>query len=333
MKKKIFLYLLVILLSTVLLSGCTKKDEDVVEDDGQDTTQEEDVTEEESSKDEDLGYLSNPEDFTKVKQGLGESSDFEYTIESVESLKNEGYQEFLFEMSSTEEDVVIPLFVVEPLLDKGVLRVTIKNIFKDNTGFTHSEGIKVDTGAITGIYRVITSLENTRIYDIGILANNPFKLELKENDTNNWTFSVKVAYDTKYTAPTVDYGSTEFSSDAQSIEGMTSGEGAKITTYSYSTSGGILKFMFAVASGASNPIPSVSAQYDEDGMLIVTFESLASDKVSTWGSSISLPSGVTAFVSKSGETSVYKFGGISGKKPFKLSATQSPNQVIVEITL
>ena len=332
MKKKIFLYLLIILLSTVLLSGCTKKEEDVVEDEGQDTTQEEENTED-SPEDEDLGYLSNPEEFTKVKQSLGESSDFEYTIESIESVKKEGYQEFLFDMSSSEEDVVTPLFVVEPLLDKGVLRVTIKNIFEDNTGITHSEGIKIDTGAITGIYRVITSLENTRIYDIGILANNPFKLELKENDTNNWTFSVKVAYDTKYTAPTVDYGSTEFSSDAQSIEGMTSEEGAKITTYSYSTSGGILKFMLAVASGASNPIPSVNAQYDEEGMLIVTFDSLESDKVPTWGSSISLPSGVTAFVSRSGESSVYKFGGISGKKPFKLSATQSPNQVLVEITL
>jgi len=332
MKKKIFLYLLVILLSTVLLSGCTKKEEDVVEDEGQETTQEEKDTED-SAEDEDLGYLSNPDEFTKVKQSLGESSDFEYTIESVESSKNEGYQEFLFDISSTQSDVVTPLFVVEPFLDKGVLRVTIKNIFGDNTGITHSEGIKVDTGAITGIYRVITSLENTRIYDIGILANNPFKLELKESDTNTWLFSVKVAYDTKYTAPTVDYGSTEFSSDAQSIEGMTSEEGAKITTYSYSTSGGILKFTLAVASGASNPIPSVNAQYDEEGMLVVTFESLESDKVSTWGSSISLPSGVTAFVSRSGESSVYKFGGISGKKPFKLSATQSPNQVLVEITL
>lgn len=329
MKKNIFLYMLVILLSAVLLSGCTKKENEAV-DQTEETVNEEEKEQEEET---DLGYLSNPVDFTKVKQTLGESSEFEYTIESVESSKGDGYQEFLFEMSSSQEDAVTPLFTIEPFLDKGVLRVTLKNIFGDNTGLTHSEGIAVGTGAITGIYRTITSLENTRIYDIGILANNTFKLDLEESDSGNWIFSVKVAYDTSYQAPTVDFGSTEFSSDEQSIEGMTADQGAKVTTYSYSISGGVLKFALAVASGASNPIPSVNASYDDEGMLVVTFESLDSDKVSTWGSTISLPSGVSAFVSRSGETSIYKFGGISGKKPFKLSATQSPNQVIVEIKL
>ena len=330
MKKNIFLYMLVILLSAVLLSGCTKKEDEVVDETEESSNEQE--TKEEEKEDTDLGYLSNPDDFTKVKQTLGVSSEFEYTIQSVESSMEDGYHEFNFAVLPKESGASIPLFTVEPMYEKGVIRVTLKNIVSDSTGITHADGLAVNKGAVTGLYRAITSLENTRIYDIGVLANNPFNVYMTD-DGDGWVFFVKVAYDTDYKAPSIDYGSTEFSSDEQSIEGMTSDEGAKVTTYSYSISGGVLKFVYAVASGASNPIPSVTAMYDDEGMLVVTFQSLDSDKVSTWGDTISLPSGVSAFVSRSGETSVYKFGGISGKKPFKLSATQSPNQVIVEIKL
>ena len=331
MKKNIFLYMLVILLSAVLLSGCTKQKEDTVVDETENTSNEQEV-EEEGEEDADLGYLENPDDFKKVKQVLGEDGDYESEIVSIKEVPGDGYHEFDFAVLPKESSTSTPLFTVEPMYDKGVIRVTIKNIVSDSTGITHENGLSVDKGAITGLYRVITSLENTRIYDIGVLANNAFSVSVTD-DGDGWIFFVKVAYDTDYKAPSVDYGSTQFSSDEQSIEGMTADEGAKISTYSYSISGGVLKFVYAVASGASNPIPSVNAMYDDEGMLVVTFESLDTDKVSTWGDTISLPSGVSAFVSRSGDTSVYKFGGISGKKPFKLSATQSPNQVIVEITL
>ena len=332
MKKNIFLYMLVILLSAVLLSGCTKQEDENTQSVSEDTNVQEEESKEEEDESEDLGYLENPDEFKKVKQVLGEDGEYESEIVSIEESSDDGYHEYDFAILPKESSTSIPLFTVEPMYDKGVIRVTIKNIVSDSTGITHENGLIVDKGAITGLYRVITSLENTRIYDIGVLANNAFSVNVTD-DGDGWVFFVKVAYDTDYKAPTVDYGSTQFSSDEQSIEGMTSDEGAKITTYSYSISGGVLKFVYAVASGASNPIPSVNAMYDDEGMLVVTFESLDTDKVSTWGSTISLPSGVSAFVSRSGETSIYKFGGISGKKPFKLSATQSPNQVIVEITL
>ncbi len=333
MKKNIFLYMLVILLSAVLLSGCTKQEEDTVVDETEDTSNEQEVEqEEEIEEDTDLGYLENPDDFKKVKQVLGEDGDYESEIVSIKEFPEDGYHEFDFAILPKDSNTSVPLFTVEPMYEKGVIRVTIKNIVSDSTGITHENGLSVDNGAITGLYRAVTSLGNTRIYDIGVLANNAFSVNVTD-DGDGWVYSVKVAYDTDYKAPTVDYGSTQFSSDEQSIEGMTADEGAKITTYSYSISGGVLKFVYSVASGASNPIPSVNAMYDDEGMLVVTFESLDTDKVSTWGDTISLPSGVSAFVSRSGDTSVYKFGGISGKKPFKLSATQSPNQVIVEITL
>lgn len=331
MKRNIFTYLLIILLSSLLLSGCTKKEEKVEE---KEQVKEEIQQEENGSKQEDtdLGYLKDPEEFGKTKQTLGVGGEYEYTVVSIEERKGDGYHEFNFNISSDTPEAVAPLFTVEPLLDRGVLRVNIQGIYGDTSGITHTKGIDVNMGAVTGIYRVVTSLENVRIYDIGILANNMFRVELKEQE-GGWVYSLQVAYDTKYSPPTVDYGSTQFSSDEQSIQGVTSEQGAKITTYSYSVTGGVLKFVFTVASGASNPIPSVTAKYGESGMLEVTFESLTSDKVSTWGNEISLPSGVKVFVSTAGESSMYQFGGISGRKPFKLSATQSPNQVIVEIEL
>ncbi|OGC43102.1 hypothetical protein A3K02_01615 [candidate division WS6 bacterium RIFOXYD1_FULL_33_8] len=334
MRNKMFLYLVVLFLSTLLLTGCTKKEE-VVEEENPDSVVKEDSGEEEKVviEKEDLGYVSNPEDFKNEKQVFGQSNEFEYTVESIKDGSQSGYHDFEFVISSTEEGATTPFFTVEPVLTKGVVRVTIKNVVGDNSDITHTKGIVVEKGAITGISRIVTSLENTRIYEIGVLASNGFFVEQTQDSDGTWIFSVKVEYDSEYTKPTVDYGSTDFSSDEQSIEGMVSADGAKITTYSYSVSGGVLRFVFDVASGASNPIPSVSASYDSGNSLVVTFESLASDKVSTWGKSIALPGWVSIAVSRTGESSVYQFNGVSGAKPFKLSATQSPNQVIVEIKL
>lgn len=340
MKKNIFIYLLVLILSTVLLTGCTKKEEEVTEDSDtavvEEEGEEEDSQEEEVEEDgEDLGYLSSTEGFTKEKQTLGGSSTYEYSIGSIEAKQGDGYHEFLFSLSSAQDDATTPLFVVEPLLTKGVIRVTLVNIVGDTTEISHESGIEVDKGAITGLTRVVTSLEKTRIYDIGILGTHTFKLELDSSDDGNWVFSVKVAYDTKFSPPTVDYGSTQFSSEVQSIEGVTSEDNARINTYSYIYSGGILKFSIEVSSGTSNPIPSVTGEYNESGILEVTFPSLETDKVAGWASSKSklLAAGVTLSVSRSGESSTYSFSGISGNKPFKLSASQSPNLVIVEIDL
>ena len=331
MKKHWYIYLLLIVLSSFLLTGCTRKEEESVEDDSA-------IVEETKDNDENSaqevtqegGYI---EGFGKTKQVLGESSDFEYTIEDITLSGKDGYHEFLFEMSSSQEGVSMPLFTVEPMLTKGVIRVSLTNIFDDNTTITHSKGVKVDKGAITGLTRIVTDSNTTRAYDIGVLGSNMFKLDVEEVDEASWIFSVKVSYDTKYTPPTIDFGGTEFSSEDQEIQGVTTTEGAKIMDYSFLYASGIVKLSLEVSSGASNPIPSVNASYDESGLLIVTFPSLEQDKVSTWGSTISLPGGIVVTVTRSGDQSVYSFSGISNKKPFKLSASQSPNLVTIEIDI
>lgn len=340
MKKSIFIYGLVLLLSTILLTGCTKKTEEEIKTDDtvveeKESEEGEEETQEDEEESEDLGYISDDEGFTKEKQSLGESSTYEYEIEDITDSQEDGYHEFLFTVTSENEEAIAPLFVVEPIWASGVIKVTVSNIFGDSSDVSLTKGITIDKGAISTLTRTVTSIENTRIYGIGVSGTHTFKLELDESSDSTWIFSLKVSYDTKYSPPTIDFGSTEFSSDLQSIEGVTSSEGTKITNYSYIYSGGVLKFSLEVSSGASNPIPSVSGEYNESGVLEVTFPSLELDKVAGWTSSKSkaLAAGVTLSVSRSGESSTYSFTGISSNKPFKLSASQSPNLVIIEIDL
>ena len=336
MNKRYLLYIAILLLSSVLLVGCTKKDTDYdsskIDIVGSDEKEEEKEPEKEESKNsDDLGYLSNPDEFTKTKQSIGTLSEMEYTLESLQDTQSNGYHSFNFNISTTAQTPTLPSFTVEPILDKGVYRVTIGNVIKDSSGIAYQQSRAVDKGAIVGVYRAVTSVPKTAVYEIGFLGSNTFKLDYIENSTSGWDISVKVSYDLKYSPPTIDFGSTEFSSDVQTITGMQSSDGAKISSYSYSVTGGVLKFVYSVASGASNPIPTVEAAYDTENILEVKFPSLLSDKVSTWGSTITLPSGIAVSVSRAGESSVYRFGGIGGAKPFKLSALQSPNQVILEI--
>ena len=341
MKKRLYVYILVLILSSVLLSGCTKKESEETDTKTDTSVTEQEETEEEKpaeekpveEKEESPQDSSSLEGFGKEKVVLGQASDFEYTLDSIETKEGEGYYEFTFKISSSQEGAVTPLFTVTPLPSKGVFRVSLTNIFDDNSTITHSKGVTINKGAITALTRIVTDSDTTRGYDIGVQGNNQFKVDVTEEGSSTWVFSIKVSYDTNYTAPVIDFGSTEFSSEPQKIEGVTSQQGAKITDYSYIYSGGILKFSLEVASGASNPIPSLTAQYNDEGVLFVNFPSQEQDKVSQWGSVINLPAGVKVEISRTGQESVYMFSGINNRKPFRISASQSPNLVIIEIDL
>jgi len=335
MKKRLYVYILVLILSSVLLSGCTKKESEEA-----DTQTDTSVTEQEEKEEEPAGEKEeitqdsgSLEGYGKEKVVLGQASEFEYILDSIQAKEGEGYYEFTFKISSSQEGAVAPLFTVTPLPSKGVFRVSLTNIFDDNSTITHSKGVTINKGAITALTRIVTDSDTTRGYDIGVQGNNKFKVDMQQEGDSAWIFSVKVSYDTNYSAPAIDFGSTEFSSEPQKIEGVTSQQGAKIVDYSYIYSSGILKFSLEVASGASNPIPSLTAQYNDEGVLVVNFPSLEQDKVSQWGSVINLPAGVKVEISRTGQESVYMFSGINNRKPFRTSASQSPNLVIIEIDL
>jgi len=341
MKKRLYVYILVLILSSVLLSGCTKKESEETDTQTDTSVTEQEEIEEEKpeeekpveEKEESPQDSGNLEGFGKEKVVLGQASEFEYTLDSIEAKEGEGYYEFTFKISSSQEGAVAPLFTVTPLLSKGVFRVSLTNIFDDNSTITHSKGVAINKGAITALTRIVTDSDTTRGYDIGVQGNNQFKVDMQQEGDSVWIFSVKVSYDTNYSAPVIDFGSTEFSSEPQKIEGVTSQQGAKIVDYSYIYSSGILKFSLEVASGASNPIPSLTAQYNDEGVLFVNFPSLEQDKVSQWGSVINLPAGVKVEISRTGQESVYMFSGINNRKPFRIGASQSPNLVNIEIDL
>lgn len=335
MKKRLYVYILVLILSSVLLSGCTKKESEEA-----DTQTDTSVTEQEEKEEEPAGEKEeitqdsgSLEGYGKEKVVLGQASEFEYILDSIQAKEGEGYYEFTFKISSSQEGAVAPLFTVTPLPSKGVFRVSLTNIFDDNSTITHSKGITINKGAITALTRIVTDSDTTRGYDIGVQGSNKFKVDMQQEGDSVWIFSVKVSYDTNYSAPAIDFGSTEFSSEPQKIEGVTSQQGAKIVDYSYIYSSGILKFSLEVTSGASNPIPSLTAQYNDEGVLFVNFSSLEQDKVSQWGSVINLPAGVKVEISRTGQESVYMFSGINNRKPFRISASQSPNLVNIEIDL
>lgn len=339
--KKNIIYISILILSSILLTGCTKKAEydtskvKVVDSNQQEETDEEQVVqedEEESKEDTDLGYLSDPSSFTKDTQTVGSSTDKKFKLMGITDSSNSGYHRISFEIERLEDSDLWPLITGENVATKGVFRVTISNMFENSADIPFQEARSIEKGAIGGIYHAVTSKENTGIYEIGVSGDNKFKLSSEEID-GKWIVNLDVSYDLKYSAPDMDFGSTQFSRDDQSIKGIEKDGGAKVTSYSYSTSGGVLKFVYTVASGTSNPIPTVNASYDDMNILVVTFPSLESDKVSTWGKSITLPAGISVEVARAGDTSTYRFGGVGNNKEYKLSAGKSPNQVIVEIKL
>lgn len=330
MKKHIIIYLSLLLLSSFLLTGCTKKETPTESetDDSKEVVQEQEEEEENEETEE-----SSLEGFNKEAWVFGKASEYEYSVEDIQAEEGIGYHVFKFTLSSSTQEATTPLFTVTPILSNGVFRVDLTNIFDDNTSVTHSKGIVVNKSGITGLKRLVTDSDTTRAYDIGVLGLNELKVEVDDKDVGTWIFSVMVSYDEKYSAPTIDFGSTEFSSEDQEIEGVTTSQGAKITDYSFIYSSGVLKFSLEVASGASNPIPSANASYDEEGLLVLTFPSLEQDKVSGWSKTISLPAGISVDILRTGDESVYTFKGINDKKPFKLSAAQSPNLVVLEIDI
>ncbi|HNR29116.1 MAG TPA: hypothetical protein PKL19_01900, partial [Candidatus Dojkabacteria bacterium] len=135
MKKRLYVYILVLILSSVLLSGCTKKESEETDTKTDTSVTEQEETEEEKpaeekpveEKEESPQDSSSLEGFGKEKVVLGQASDFEYTLDSIETKEGEGYYEFTFKISSSQEGAVTPLFTVTPLPSKGVFRVSLTN--------------------------------------------------------------------------------------------------------------------------------------------------------------------------------------------------------------
>jgi hypothetical protein len=267
--------------------------------------------------------------FTTDTQTLGEESEVEFSIESLIETSKDGYHEFIFTLK-TEDEEGQPYVVSSFISNMSVVRVDFQGISKDSTGIGYQQEKLIEKDGVTKIYHNISAQQDQELYDIGVTRSTPFELTSEEISQGEWNVTLKVKYPGERTVE-IDMGSTEFSTEDQTIEGISATENASITSYTYGSSSGIMKLVWSVGGQGDNPIPSVIASYNDDDELIVTFESLSVDRVSNISETMTLPFGITATPERTEQTSVYTFSGMDGRAEFRLSALLSPNQVILEI--
>lgn len=267
--------------------------------------------------------------FSKESQAVGTTSSSKYTIEEVSNTSHADYHEFVFTLSSTGTDD--PNVIAEYKSSLGVIRLDFNQIEKDSSGIGYQKEVSINKEGISRLYHNVSSDQTEELYDIGVTKETAFKL-MSEKVGDNWEITIYVQYPGESTS-TVDAGSTAFSTQAQSITGVDAAKGAAISSYTYGISGGVLKFVWNVSSTDTNPIPNVNAAYDSGNHLVVTFTSLKTDKVYLAVDGISLPGSLAMQTEKPGESTIYTIGGFSSQAEYKLSASTSPNQVVLEIQL
>lgn len=326
MKKIIFIIVILLLLGAGAYFIFKKPK--VEDTNNTDTTIEEEQDTETKEEEKEEVIIQEEEDFTGFsddEQVIGVATEDLFNIESITDESKTGYHRFSFNLSTTGTDD--PYVTAKYNSSTGVIRVELNSIDSDKSGIGYQKDRAINKEGIIRLYHAVTSTADKEIYDIGLAKSTIFKLYKQSGDGQ-----LKVILDVKYpgeVTSTIDLGSTEFSTDLQDISGIAN---ATIKSYSYSSSGGILKFVWSVTAEGENPIPSVTGEYLDDNTLSIKFTSLTLDRVVNAASSLTLPTGITIDSSKEGSASIYNFI-VGSKKEYKLSATTSPNQVILEIDL
>ncbi len=333
-KKGVITILLLLAIGGLIFFLVRKPKEDVEVDENEDTQVEEvenggeEVVEEEEPKEE-YEYTGDADftEFSSNKQVLGEETDAKFAIDELEDLSRDGFHQFTFTLTTEDEEE--PFVTASYLSSSGVVRVDFQGISGDSTGIGYQQERRVDKEGVLRIYHNISADADQELYDIGVSKPTIFHLTSEQIEEGKWYVILQVKYPGAADVD-VDLGSEDFSKDDQSIVGVTAEDGATISAYTYSGTG-LLKLVWTVTSQVDNPIPSVSATYNEDNELVVTFESLTTDRVAAFGDTLTLPSSIVAEVERVGDSSVYTFTGLKEVREYKLSASLSPNQVILEI--
>jgi len=298
---------------------------DTTETDDEDTTT--DTTTDGDNEDTTVTPLTG---FSTESQTVGVASASTFTIEEVTNISRTGYHEFVFSLSSTGTDD--PYVVATYRSNDGVIRIDLNQIEKDSSGIGYQKAVAINKEGISQLYHNVSSDQTEEIYDIGVSRSTPFTITTSKM-SDGWDVIVGVQYPGEVSTTGMDLGSTEFSKLAQSIKGVDATKGATLASYTYGSTSGVLKFVWNVNSTDTNPIPSVSAEYGTENKLVVTFNSVQTDKVYLAVDGIDLPGDLAMQTERSGETSIYTFYGLTENVNYKLSGSISPNQVIVEIQL
>ncbi len=302
-------------------------DEDADEEDVDEEVIVEDDTDEDTSEDDDTVDFSL---YSETNQSVGQSSnEARYTLKEILDSQESGYHKFTFVMEGKSGATDEPNVTARYVSSLGSIRIDLNGTTTDSAGIPYQDSRKIDKDGISVLYHNVSSDQTEELYDIGVSASTPFYIYTTGVSTGLWNVVVEVKYSGKSDV-TVDLGATAYSKTAQTISGGTKSDGAKVSSYTYSASGGILTVVWNVSGSTSKPIPNATAGYDGDGDLILRFIS-AADTIAKQPSALDMPGGITMIWEGDGDGSKYTFDGAS--KDFKLSASTSPNQVILKIKL
>ena len=276
-----------------------------------------DSIEEDSS----VGYSSS-------NQSVGSDTEELFSLSEINVQKGEDVLGIEYVFTGASEGSSLPVSAVNKS-SLGVLEIVISNVENDGTGLSFGEGIEVYREGITKLTKVVSGVENTAKYSLGFTDVVDFHLYEPVLDGSNLVVKFSIKYPGGDVAPS-NLGMSEFVTEDVSIESSTADEGVRISGFSYSVSGGVLTYILKTSTNTGSPIPSYQGSIGE-GILTVTFPSLNADICYSSSSSVSLPSGVSLNISRSGEQGVYEFVGVGSE--YKLYGETSPNQVVIEVKL
>ena len=334
-KKFIWFLLVIIVLGGVIFFVLRRPTEDVEDFD-------EDIDEEvvqEQEEDTEYEYTGDTDfsSFSTDQQVVGEISENTFSIRGVEDSRGDGYHKFVFELRQEELDEDLEMGDIGPLVtatylsNLGSIRMEFQNIETDNSGIGYQQERRVDRDGVLRIYHNISTEADQEIYDIGVSRSTPFELTAVYLEEDIWEVVLRVKYPGDLEVD-IDLGSEEFSREDQSIDGAGLEESASIDAYTFGRPTGLLKLVWTVNAQGGNPIPNVSASFNEEGDLVVVFNELFVDRVAgSITEEMILPSGITVVAERESGTSTYVFSRISSESEYRLSASLSPNQVVLEI--
>jgi hypothetical protein len=283
-------------------------------------------------EDEELGdvEIDSGVDYSTSNQSVGEDTDELFTLDDLKVTKGENVMEVQFTFAGElSEESSIPVTAVNKS-SLGTMEIVVNNVESDGTGMTFDESISVNREGITRLTKIVSGEENTVKYYLGFADAPEFYLYEPEVDGSSLIVKLSIKYPGGEIS-TEDFGTTEFTSEDVTVESSTSDQGVRISGYSYSVSGDVLRYVLKTSTNTGSPIPSFEGSIAE-GVLTVSFPSLSADiTYSATEGSVSLPSGVALNISRSGNQSVYDFVGVGDE--YRLYGETSPNQVIVEVQL
>lgn len=276
-------------------------------------------------------------DFKSTSQSVGSMSEIAgsfYTLVSLNNSAKSGYHLFEFTLSGKESGSPQPHATATYVPSLGAVRVDLRGVTTDNSGIGYQKSLDINRDGVVKIYHNVSADQTQELYDIGVVSQTPFLLSIKEVGfgTDVWVLSLGVKYPgVSENQAKLDLGSDVFSKEIQTIAGANRVDGARVSSYSYSASAGVLRVVFEVRGSDTLPIPSVKAEY-VDGLLVMRFTDIVSDAIAKMPASQSMSGGITMVWEMDGSSaSKYTFEGAT--KEFKLYGSTNPNQVVLEIRL